>query len=76
MGVMMPLFLYANDLTLMSERTAGLQGQFALIVEREKHWSVKYFQDDSHSSLILFGTLQPEYVYAQYLCCYNIAALC
>ena len=40
----------------------------ASVVEREKHWTVfKYFQDDSHSSLALFETLQPEYVYAQYL---------
>ena len=27
----------------------------------------KYFQDDSHGSLVLFRTLQPEYVYAHYL---------
>ena len=40
----------------------------ASVVEREKHWTMfKYFQDDSHSSLALFRTLQPEYVYAQYL---------
>lgn len=40
----------------------------ASVMEREKHWIVlKYFQYDSHSSLVLFRTLQPEYVYAQYL---------
>ena len=38
------------------------------IVDREKQWTVfKYFQDDSHSSLVLYRSLQPEYVYAQYL---------
>ena len=42
--------------------------EIASVVEREKHWTVfKYFQDDNHSSLALFRTLQPEYVYAQYL---------
>ena len=42
----------------------------ALVVEREKHWILfKYFQDDSHSTLMLFRTLQPLsiYVYTQYL---------
>lgn len=40
----------------------------ASVVETEKHCIVfKYFQDDSHSSLVLFRTLQGEYVYAQYL---------
>ena len=38
------------------------------VVDREKHWIVfKYFQDDSHGSLVLFRTLQLEYVYAHYL---------
>ena len=40
----------------------------ASVIEREKHWvAFKYFHDDSHSSLLLYRTLQPEYKYASYL---------
>ena len=38
-----------------------------LVVERKALDHVKSFQDDSHSSLVLYRTLQPEYKYAQYL---------
>ena len=40
----------------------------AAVIDREKHWvTFKYFHDDSHSSLLLHRTLQPEYQYAHYL---------
>ena len=40
----------------------------ATVIDREQHWvTFKYFHDDSHSSLLLYRTLQPEYQYAHYL---------
>ena len=40
----------------------------AAVIDREQHWvTFKYFHDDSHSSLLLYRTLQPEYQYAHYL---------
>ena len=40
----------------------------ASVVEREKHWvAFKYLHTDSHSSLVLYRTLQHEYQYACYL---------
>ena len=40
----------------------------AAVIDREKHWvTFKIFHDDSHSSLLLYRTLQPEYKYAHYL---------
>ena len=39
-----------------------------LMIEKAKLWvAFKYFQDNSHSSLLLYRTLQPEYEYADYL---------
>lgn len=38
------------------------------VIDREKDWvTFKYFHDDTHSSLLLYRTLQPEYQYAHYL---------
>ena len=40
----------------------------ASVIDREKHWvTFSYLHDDSHSSLLLYRTLQPEYQYARYL---------
>ena len=40
----------------------------AAVIDREQQWvTFKYFHDDSHSSLLLYRTLQPEYQYAHYL---------
>ena len=40
----------------------------AAVIDREKHWvTFKFFHDDSHISLLLYRTLQPEYQYAHYL---------
>ena len=40
----------------------------AAVIDRENHWvTFKYFHDDSHISLLLYRTLQPEYQYAHYL---------
>ena len=49
----------------------------AAVIDREKHWvTFKNFHGDTHSSLLPYRTLQPEYQYAQYLsevkCCSNI----
>ena len=38
------------------------------INKKAKHWvAFKYLQDNSHSSLLWYRTLQPEYKYADYL---------
>ena len=40
----------------------------AAVIDREKHWvTFKYFHGDTHSSLLLYRTLQPEHQYAHYL---------
>ena len=40
----------------------------ASVIDREKHWvAFRYLHDDSHNSLLLYRTLQPEYQYARYL---------
>ena len=37
-------------------------------MEKAKHWvAFRFFQDDNHSSLLFYKTLQPEYKYADYL---------
>ncbi len=45
------------------------------IIEKAKHWvAFKFVQDNNHSSLLLYRTLQPEYKYADYLAvvkCYS-----
>ena len=40
----------------------------AAVIDREKHWvTFKYVHGDTHCSLLLYRTLQPEYQYAHYL---------